>query len=60
MLYPVVRVVYILVASISSGFIPASGTARVNLFEILTLPNQLSIWTPNVIEVESDDEEEEA
>ena len=45
-----------IVASISSGFIPASRTA--NLFEVLTLPNQLSIWTPNVLEVASDDEDE--
>ena len=45
-----------IVVSISSGFIPAARTA--NLFEVLTLPNQLSIWTPNVLEVAGDDEDE--
>ena len=52
------RFVLFAVVSISSGFIPAFRT--LDLFEILTLPNQLSIWTPNVIEVDADEEEEEA
>ena len=53
--------VFDIVASIASAFIPASRGDK--SFEILTLPNQLSLWTPNTIvqdEEELDDQKEAA